>query len=218
MKVFQFLAAAAITAAAAAPASAATYRYDLKLTYLGTTYYDLQGAVPIDERNDDYVAEDSFLADGNSYGLPVLNPRLNPGDQTSFSAALYTPDGPDVLDDSGFGNGGQVKWCVLAGIICTEGFNYVRSDLAEIRLRSWDTELLDAGLVEGGLLTYTFNLGYRSFLTTEIGSFDFKDRTANFTIDEVSVRDVSSVPVPASGALLLGAMGIFGARRRKNRA
>lgn len=218
MKVFQFLAAAAITAAAAAPASAATYRYDLKLTYLGTTYYDLQGSVPIDEWNDIYVAEDRFLADGNSYGLPVLNPRLNPGDQTSFSAELYTPDGPDVYVGSDFGNGGKAKWCIFAGIVCTEGFSYVRSDETRIMMTYGDDSIFEAGWTEKGSLTYTFNLGYRSYLTTDHGSFSFFDRTANFTIDEVSVRDVSSVPVPASGALLLGAMGIFGARRRKNRA
>ena len=85
-------------------------------------------------------------------------------------------------------------------------------------MNSGDTTALTAGLVEGGTLSYMFNVSYRSQLSTEHGLFDFWNRIANFTIDEVSVRDVSSVPVPASGALLLGALGVFAARRRRNRA
>lgn len=217
MKVFQTLAAAAITAAAVAPAGAATYRYDLKLTYLGTTYSELRGTIYGDDRNDIHVDEDLFLADGNSYGLPVLNPRLNPGDQTSFSAELYTPDGPDVWGND-YGNGGKAKWWILAGTQCNCTFEYVQADQENISMNSGDTKALTAGLVEGGTLSYMFNVSYRSQLSTEHGLFDFWNRTANFTIDEVSVRDVSSVPVPASGALLLGALGIFAARRRRNRA
>ena len=205
---------AAVLAVCGSSAGAAVFRYDLDLIYLGTRYTELQ---LIFSGTGEEIRKDSYLADGNPFGLPVYS-SAGIGDAVSFSGIFYVPDDQDQVLDY-FDNGGRAYACVLAGNDCSATVSAVRASASSLSFQAGEYVSFVSNLGAGGRLSYTYNLDYMSSGDFADGFYVFWDRTAEFAVTSASITDLSlaPVPLPASAALLPVGMGAIACLRRRRR-
>lgn len=195
--------------------------FHLKLRYEGTSYSD--GWIVQDDGEEGEIWE-SFgyiLADSYHLGLPVYDPKLRPGDKTSFKATLTIPDDHNQYIDD-FDNGGRASGCKLGHLDCSSGV----TSTSPTSILWGEYQSLSFRPEVGSTLSFLYNLDYTgSTLSLDWGTVIFHNRWADFTVTDVvqsklttvSPGDVAPVPPPAGIALLpvgLAALAFVRKRRR----
>lgn len=179
----------AVPAFLAQPAMAAVVSMDLSF---GSEFF--QNVVDFGSGEDIPV-----VTDGEPFGFTGRFSHLAAGDLVHASFTIdQTVSGWDVSD------------CVFAGADCESIFVSIGRDLNTLSLAGFGTTSLNFNFLDQTAVYYEDGPGGRSGL----GLFDFYG--AEFDITSVSVGEPSSVPLPASGWVLvaaLGALAIAGRRR-----
>ena len=174
MVVRALCAAAAVVVGAGSAANAASiHRFDMVLRYEGTYYDNISAGSFGDDGIEFYY--DKYFADGNPFGIPVLDPHLNVGDETTFKATLSIPKVQNQIKEGNYyDNGGRALNCRIAGLDC--GYIstvYYSNDRLDLGIDESMYSSLTSGFKVGSSLDFTFNLGYSSFLALEQGSISF---------------------------------------------
>lgn len=204
----------------AADASTVT-SFHLKLRYEGTYYSDGWIVQDEAEAGESWESFDRIQADGYRLGMPVYDPKLQPGEKTSFKATLTIPDDPDQVIDY-FDNGGRASHCKLGHLDCSVGV----TSTSPTSILWGEYQSLNFQPVVGSTLSFLYNLDYTgSTLSLDWGTVIFHNRWADFTVTDViqpkrptaSTLDIAPVPLPAGAALLpLGLAALALVRKRRS--
>ena len=219
----QSSALAFVTAAfvgSAADASTVT-SFHLKLRYEGTYYSDGWIVQDDAEEGESWESFDYIQADAYHLDLPVYDPKLQPGDKTSFKATLTIPDDPNQYIDY-FDNGGRASHCTLGHLDCSSGVTSTSPTSilwGEYQSLSFRPEI-------GSNLSFLYNLDYTgSTVSLDWGTAIFHNRWADFTVIDVihpkrttvSALAVAPVPLPTAAALLLLSLAALALVRKRRR-
>lgn len=187
----------------------------MKLRYEGTHYSE--GAIVFFDADGNGEPEDlvfdTYLANGNPYGIPTLSPHLEIGDETAFKATILVPPKDQYLDY--YDNGGRAYSCRIGKIECGYVSSVYMNESLSLGINTSQYSSLSSAFFAGGKFYYTFNLGYTSTQNFDWGWVAFRNRTAVFTLLEDA--KIAPVPLPVSAALLPVGIGAFAIMRKRRK-